>query len=120
MSPCLLRFALLLPSVITGIATGCSRHDAASAGLAAPAARASCDTEARQLTESAALYSAPETAPVAILAAGRFVYRCEERGDWLAVMYPATGEKVDCAERRTQRACELGWIRKDTHMAIFG
>ncbi len=74
------------------------------------------------MTESAALYSTQDggEAPVQTLGAGRFVYRCEERGDWLGVMYPAVGEKVDCAERKPERACSLGWIRKDTHMDIMG
>jgi hypothetical protein len=117
-----LRVALLLAPVVVGLATGCREHDAASGALTASPARASCEAEARQLTESAALYSATDTgaAPAATLASGRFVYRCEERGDWLGVMYPAIGEKVDCATRRTDRACALGWIRRDTHMAIFG
>lgn len=117
-----LRLGLLFISVGVGLATVCRGHDAAFGAIVAPPNRASCETEARQLSESAVLYNAPDpdAVPVATLAAGRFVYRCEERNGWLGVMYPAVGEKVDCAERQPDRACALGWVSKDTQMEIFG
>lgn len=84
--------------------------------------RAACDTEARQLMEATAVYAAPKSGLVAVakLEQGRYVYRCEERGEWLGVMFPAEGEKVDCAERRPERACSLGWIRQHTKMRVLG
>lgn len=93
----------------------------ATVAVVAPA-RATCDTEARQLSEAADVYPAPKPslAPVVKLDQGRFVYRCEQRGEWLGVMFPAVGEKVDCAERQPERACSIGWIRRETKMEIFG
>lgn len=72
--------------------------------------------------EATAVYPAPKSglAPVAKLAQGRYVYRCEERGEWLGVMFPAEGEKVDCSERRPERACSLGWIGQRTKMRVLG
>jgi hypothetical protein len=117
-----LRMGLLLIAMAVGLATGCGRHSAPSAALAAPPDKESCDTEARQLAVSVRVYTAPDgsASPILALAAGHFVYRCEERGNWLGVMYPAVGEKVDCAERGPEHACALGWIRRGTHMDIFG
>jgi hypothetical protein len=72
--------------------------------------------------EATAVYPAPKSglAPVAKLEQGRYVYRCEERGEWLGVMFPTAYEKVDCSLRRPERACSLGWIRKHTKMKLFG
>ncbi|MDD5322944.1 MAG: hypothetical protein PHD43_20505 [Methylococcales bacterium] len=74
------------------------------------------------MSEAADVYPAPKPslAPVVKLDQGRFVYRCEQRGEWLGVMFPAVGEKVDCAERQPERACSIGWIRRETKMEIFG
>lgn len=85
-------------------------------------ARTTCETEARQLSEAADVYPAPKPglAPIAKLDQGHFVYRCEQRGEWLGVMFPAVGEKVDCAERQPERACSLGWIHREAKMEIFG
>jgi hypothetical protein len=72
--------------------------------------------------EMTVVYAAPGSglAPVTKLVQGRFVYRCEQRGEWLGVMFPAEGEKVDCSQRRPERACALGWIRRDVKMEILG
>ena len=91
--------------------------------VVAPPSRTTCATEAQQLSEAVAVYPAPESGltPIAKLDAGRFVYRCEQRGEWLGIMFPATAEKVDCAERQPpEGACSLGWIRKYTKMELFG
>jgi len=84
--------------------------------------RATCDMEAQQLKEKADVFPAPKSGlvPISKLDQGRFVYRCEQRGKWLGVMFPALGEKVDCAERRIGHSCLFGWIRSETKMEIFG
>lgn len=109
-------------ALLSVFAVGCVGRERVVAEAATPPVRATCDTEARQLRELAAVYPAPKSglAPVAKLDEGRFVYRCEQRGEWLGVMFPAAGEKVDCTERQPERACSLGWIRKHTKMELFG
>jgi hypothetical protein len=81
-----------------------------------------CDQEARELMEPVAVYAAPRSgvAPVAHLDQGRFVYRCEQRGEWLGVMFPAADEHVDCSQREPKRECSLGWVRRDVTMQILG
>lgn len=109
-------------ALLSAFAIGCAgtEHLATVADVAP--SRASCETEAQQLNEPAAVYPAPKPglAPVIKLDKGRFVYLCEQRGEWLGIMFPAVGEKVDCAERKPGRACSLGWIRRETKMEIFG
>lgn len=111
-----------LIAVLCAFSGSCVGTEHAPEGTAVPPVRAACDTEARRLMEATAVYSAPKSglAPVAKLDQGRYVYRCEQRGEWLGVMFPAEGEKVDCAERRPERACSLGWIRQHTKMELFG
>jgi hypothetical protein len=71
----------------------------------------------------------PEPAPAAYGAGdaprrsggrGRFVYRCERQGDWLAIMFPGLGETVDCSQRPPTRGCPTGWVQGDVTTAIFG
>ena len=40
-------------------------------------------------------------------------YRCEQRGERFGIMFPAVGDKADCAERQSERACSFGWIRRE-------
>ena len=81
-----------------------------------------CASEAEQLLEPVAVHAAPtEGAAVLLeLAPGRFVYRCERRGAWLAIMFPAPGEVLDCSQRPPTRACPTGWVQGDVATAIFG
>jgi hypothetical protein len=111
-----------LIALLSTFAFGCAGTERAATEAVVAPARATCDTEARQLSEAADVYPAPKPslAPVAKLDQGRFVYRCEQRGEWLGVMFPSVGEKVDCTERRPERMCSLGWIRRETKMEIFG
>jgi hypothetical protein len=108
--------------VFTAFAAACVKSAHVPEAIAVPLVMVNCDTEARQLDETAAVYPAPQSglAPIAKLEKGRFVYRCVQRGDWLGVMFPKTGEKVDCAERPPERPCSPGWIRRNTKMAING
>lgn len=109
-------------ALLSAFAIGCAGTERLATVAVVTPARTTCETEARQLSEAATVYPAPKPglAPVAKLDEGRFVYRCEQRGEWLGVMFPAVGEKVDCAERQSERACSLGWIRRETKMEIFG
>ena len=104
------------------VATGCVDARRDSEVTPVLPSHISCETEARQLSEATDVYPAPQfnIAPVVNLAQGRFVYRCEQRDDWLGIMFPAFGEKVDCAERPPEQACSLGWIRRNTLMEILG
>lgn len=109
-------------AVLATVAGGCVGPDLGREVAIAPPDRATCDREARQLMEPVAIYAAPSSgvAPVATLDQGRFVYRCEQRGEWLGVMFPATGENVDCSQREPSRECSLGWVRRDVKMQILG
>jgi hypothetical protein len=82
----------------------------------------SCAAEAEQLLRPVAVHAepAPRSALLLELGRGRFVYRCERRGDWLAIMFPAAGEAVDCALRPPEHACPIGWVEGDVTTAIFG
>lgn len=109
-------------ALVSAFAIGCAGIERFTTEAVAAPVRGTCDTEAQQLIESAAVYPAPKSglASVTKLDQGRFVYQCEQRGEWLGIMFPAEGEKVDCAERQPERACSLGWIRRETKMEIFG
>ena len=81
-----------------------------------------CAAEAEQLREPVVAHASPssDAAPLAELEAGRFVYRCERSGDWLAIMFPAREEAIDCTRRPAGEACSIGWVRGNVQTAIFG
>lgn len=81
-----------------------------------------CATEAEQLLQPVLVYAEPasDAALLVELEAGRLVYRCDRRGAWLAVMYPAAGEAIDCSTRPPERACRVGWMHGEVPTAIFG
>jgi hypothetical protein len=81
--------------VLAALAVGCVSPELASEVAAVPPDRATCDTEARLLMETTNVYAAPRSGlvPVTKLVQGRFVYRCEQRGEWLGVMFPDAEEK---------------------------
>jgi hypothetical protein len=120
MIPCWLLSGVRLIAALAAISVGCVTSEIASAG--APPKRTSCDQVARRLTEPAVVYAAPisRTRPAARLASGHFVYRCEQRGEWLGVMFPKKEENVDCWQRRANRACFRGWIRRNVKMELYG
>lgn len=115
-----LRISLII--FFAGMLIGCANGVQTGAIHFQSPIRTTCDTEAQQLNEPAVVYPAPKPGlvPIAKLDQGRFVYRCAQQGEWLGVMFPAVGEKVDCAERQPEQACSLGWIRRETKMEIFG
>lgn len=103
------------------ILTGCSNANLVPHAATSPD-RATCDREAGVLTEEVIVYSAPRSGlkPVAELAKGRPIYRCERRGEWIGVMYPEVNEKADCSERRSGSECPVGWIRHGTGIELLG
>jgi hypothetical protein len=111
-----------LIAVLAAFAVGCVSTEPISDVAAVLPDRATCDTEAGGLMETTLVYAAPKVglAPVAKLGQGRFIYRCEQRGDWLGVMFPGAEEKVDCSQRRPERVCSLGWIRRDAKIGTLG
>ena len=78
--------------------------------------------EAEQLLQPVAVHAeaSPRSALLLELERGRFVYRCERRGEWLAIMFPEAGEAIDCSLRAPERACAIGWVEGDLATAIFG
>jgi hypothetical protein len=108
--------------VFASFAVGCVNTELTSEVAAVFPERATCDTEAGLLMETTVVYAAPKSGlkPVVKLEQGRFVYRCEQRGEWLGVMFPGAEEKVDCSQRRPERVCSLGWIHRDVKIRILG
>ena len=104
------------------LAPACAPEGAApDAAIVRPDASA-CAAEAERLARAVTVYAtpAPGSAPLAELDEGRFVYRCERRGDWLAIMFPGAGEAVDCSVRPAARACPIGWVRGDVEASVMG
>jgi hypothetical protein len=101
---------------------GCAPTAPVVEGPAAGAARISCASEAEQLLQPVAVHAepAPRSALLLELDRGRFVYRCERRGEWLAIMFPAADEAVDCSQRPAGRPCPIGWVQGDVATATFG
>ena len=116
--------ALALACATLALLPGCAptAPAAPTAPDAQPPAALACASEAEQLLEPVAVHAAPAPrSPLLLeLARGRFVYRCERQGAWLAIMFPAPGEAVDCARRPPTRACPTGWVQGDLTTAIFG
>ena len=85
-----------LIAVLAALAVGCVSTEPISELAAVLPDSATCDTEAGRLMETTVVYNAPKAglAPMAKLGQGRFVYRCEQRGEWLGVMFPGAEEKV--------------------------
>ena len=107
---------------LAALSVGCAATTLAPANRVALPERASCEAEAGPLAAAVDVHAAPaaDSALLAQLAAGRFVYRCEQRGEWLGVMFPREGEPVDCSHRPAGRACPLGWVRKPVRIEILG
>ncbi len=83
--------------------------------------RSACTREAEQLIKSVIIYEQPiESKSTAIvLESGRFIYRCEKQDDWVAIIYPEVGEKVDCNYRKIEQQCSLGWIKEELTTLTF-
>ena len=71
----------------------------------------SCDKEAVLLARRIEVRAAPnpDSAATIVLTPGTSIYRCEQRGAFLRVMFPEEGGKVDCSIRPPSRICPMGW-----------
>jgi len=74
-----------------------------------------CAKDAVQLIKPVYCFKQPtsDNPCFVILEDGLFVYLCRKHNKWLAVMYPRTGEAIDCNYRSTNQKCQTGWIIKD-------
>lgn len=83
--------------------------------------RSFCAQEAELLINPVNSYEKPIESKlgVTILQSGRFIYRCEKRIGWMAVMYPRIGEKVDCKYRDDKYQCPIGWIKDELTTSNF-
>jgi hypothetical protein len=81
-----------------------------------------CKSEAEQLLQPVLVFAGPasDAALLGELKAGWFIYRCDRRGAWMAIMYPAPGEPIDCSLRPARQACLIGWVHGDAPTMIFG
>jgi hypothetical protein len=86
------------------------------------AAPRACASEAELLAQPVEIYALPRRGlrPMAELSDGDFIYRCERRGEWLAIMFPDPGEAVDCSVRSAGNACAVGWIHGDPETMVMG
>ncbi|HXV24194.1 MAG TPA: hypothetical protein VED46_08035 [Alphaproteobacteria bacterium] len=77
-------------------------------------------SEAERLRSPLLVYSAPDpdSAIVARLEAGRYIYRCVRSGDWLGIWF--ADDRVDCSTRPDDRKCPSGWINQDPDTESFG
>lgn len=100
------------------IATACATGD----GTLPAIDRSVCEAEAARLTAPVEVHSAPAAlAPaIAALSAGRFVYRCGRANGWVAVMFPAAGEAVNCRQRGPTQPCATGWVKGEPRLELFG
>lgn len=114
--------AILLAWNALALLPGCAPAAPGAAARAVRPAEIACASEAEQLLQPVALHAAPAAGSALLLQleGGRFVYRCERRGDWLAIMFPAAGDAVDCSVHPAERACPIGWVQGDVATAIFG
>ncbi|HSA79294.1 MAG TPA: hypothetical protein VLE23_00645 [Geminicoccaceae bacterium] len=107
---------------VAGLLAGCTPPSPERPAPGVQRAELGCKSEAEQLLQPVLVFGEPaaEAALLGELEAGRFVYRCDRRGAWTAIMYPAPGEAVDCASRPAGRRCQVGWVHGDVPTAIFG
>lgn len=81
-----------------------------------------CEREAVALTKATDLLDGkgPAASSVGVLAAGRFIYRCETSDALVRVVYPRLGEPVDCTFRTAEMACPTGWLHRPLEVETFG
>lgn len=84
--------------------------------------RSACDAEASRLAAPVEVRSAAAThAPtVASLSTGHFVYLCGRANGWVAVMFAAAGEAVDCRQRSSAQLCATGWVEGEPRFELIG
>lgn len=114
-------FALTITTAVlaaVSVITGCSTADRTLRIVD----RTACEAEPAQLTSPLEVRSAPATqAPtVATLSTGHFVYRCGSANGWVALMFPAKDEAVDCGTRGSVQPCATGWVEGEPMLELFG
>ncbi|MCP5242926.1 MAG: hypothetical protein H6940_05755 [Burkholderiales bacterium] len=77
--------------------------------------RNTCLLEAEQLTKPAIVYSNQRNPrfETITLKPGHFIYRCEKQANWMIIMYPRSGEKIDCSYRNIENLCPVGWVKNN-------
>ena len=113
---------LLLPLAALVLLSGCTESPPEGGRAVDPLAAPDCTPEAERLLSTVTVFPQPtrETPELTVLEPGRFIYRCRREGAWLAIMFPAAGEAVDCASRAPARACAVGWVRESVRTEIIG
>jgi hypothetical protein len=101
------------------LAAGCmsSQQEPAREVTLLPVPVSGCATEAEKLRSPLPVHSAPDSnsAIVATLQVGQFLYRCDRSGDWLGIKFPRD-RPVDCSTRQ----CPSGWIDRAPDTEIYG
>ena len=106
--------------VLSLLVVACTNERAVRLVLVAQV-RSTCALEAEQLLKSVTCYEQPIESKLdsIILESGRFIYRCEKRAGWTAVMYTKTSEKVDCKYREGKQMCPIGWVKDELTTRAF-
>ena len=111
-------------SIAYVLASGCqpqapeAQRSAASLPPEVRVDRQTCEADAVRLTMPVDIRAAPaaETETLVHLKSGAFVYLCETRGGYRAVIFPDAGESVDCAAH----PCRAGWVREPIAIELYG
>jgi hypothetical protein len=87
-----------------------------------PVDRQTCEEDAVSLTMPVEVRAGPvaDSETLLHLRAGAFLYLCEKRGGYRAVMFPGPDERVDCWQRSTTLSCRAGWVREPISIEIYG
>ena len=77
--------------------------------------RSSCAQEAVQLISAVRCFARPidDAFSFVMLEVGRFIYLCREHNEWVAVMYPRSGEAINCKYRSANQQCPTGWVKDE-------
>lgn len=80
--------------------------------------RRTCEEDAVRLVTPVEVKAGPdaEAGLFLHLEAGTFVYLCETRGGYRAVLFPYPSESVDCAAH----PCQAGWVQEPIAIELYG
>jgi len=79
-----------------------------------------CDREASMLNqEVAVVVDKVGGKVVARLSAGNMIYMCLTEGDYLRILFPQDGTRVDCSRRKSD-FCRHGLVKKPVKVEILG
>jgi len=113
-------FKLLKASFLSLLVSSCTNMSDISY-VTAEQVRSSCNAEAEQLVEQVVAFQQPAESALGmtVLKPGRFIYRCEKQGIWIAIMYPEVNDKVNCHYREGDELCTIAWVKKDLNTLTF-